>query len=162
MRSGFPILLVLFALGASTAAAEDIRFPKTFKPALIIHTPKGWTKTNLDTALAENMEIESPDQTMIITVGLPPTLGSTDKIAAKILQGTAKDKTKAKLAGLDAFVYRGETTNPDGLKLHLKLFVAPIDPQEAFTVTLITAMDDNDPRLAPANAVIAGMKLLPK
>ena len=99
---------------------------------------------------------------MMLTIGLPPTLGSPDVIAAKFLRGTPKGKAKAKLAGLDAFVYRGELTNPDGLKLHIKLFIAPIDPKEAFSVTLVTSMEDNDPRLAPANAVIAGMTLIRK
>jgi hypothetical protein len=128
----------------------------------MIHAPKGWTKTNLDTLLSENLQIASPDSTMMLTFGLPPTLGSPDTIAAKILGGAPKGKAKGKLAGLDAFVYRGDVTNPDGLKLHLKVFIAPIDPKEAFSVTLITSMEDSDPRLAPANAVIAGMTLIKK
>ena len=162
MRPWFAILLSVFAFTASPAAAEDVRFLASFKPPLLIHTPKGWTSQKLDTLLSENLQIASDDQTIIFTISLAPTLGSVDKIAAKLLRQKALSEAPAKFAGLDAFVFRGTTTNPDGLKLNLKLIVAPIDPQEAYTCMLITAMDDSDKRLAPASAWIAGGKLLPK
>ena len=155
-------LLGALALGLSPAVAEDIRFPATFKPALMVHTPKGWTSQKMDIGLSENLMIDSPDHTMELVVSLSPTLGSPDVLAAKLLKATPQGKTKAKLAGLDGFVYRGTTTNPDGLKLNLKLFVAPIDPKEAYTCTLITAYDLDAKELAPANAIVAGIKLLPK
>jgi len=153
------LFAALVALVTSPAAAEDIRFPATFTPALMIHTPKGWTSTKLP---LDNLEIESGDRTAVLTIALSPTLGSPDILAAKILRAQSPPKAKAKLAGLDAFVYRGTATNPDGVKLNLKLFIAPIDPQEAFAVTLITAYAEGDKELAPANAVIAGLKLLRK
>jgi hypothetical protein len=162
MRVRFCVLLNLLALAGSPAAAEDIRFPATFKPALMIHTPKGWTSQKLDTLLSENLQIASDDQTIIFTISLAPTLGSVDKIAAKLLGGKPLSRAPARLAGLDAFVFRGTATNPDGLKLNLKLIVAPIDPQEAYTCMLITAMNDGDTRLAPAEALVSGIKLLPK
>src|ERR1700741_2415170 len=152
----------LLALAASHAAAEDIRYPSDFKPALMIHTPKGWTSERTKVLLGEQLGLQSPDSTMVFSISLTPTLGSVDTIAAKILQGKPTSKAPAKFAGLNAFVYRGQTTNPDGLKLHLKLIVAPVDPQEAYACTLITARDDNDPDLKPANDIIANIKLLPK
>jgi hypothetical protein len=158
----FKLSALLLVLAAVPAGAEDIRYPSDFKPALMIHTPKGWTSERLQVLLGEHLNIQSPDSTMIFSISLTPTLGSVDKVAAKILKGEPKGKTPAKLAGLNAFSYRGETTNPDGLKLHLKLILAPIDPQEAYAVTLITARDDADPELKPANDIIAGIKLLPK
>ncbi|HWA90747.1 MAG TPA: hypothetical protein VG889_11965 [Rhizomicrobium sp.] len=152
----------LVMLAVAPAQAEDIRYPSDFKPALMIHTPKGWTSERLHVLLGEHLNLQSPDSTMIFSISLTPTLGSVDKIAAKILSGKPTGKTSSRLAGLNAFVYRGETTNPDGLKLHLKLFLAPVDPQEAYAVTLITARADNDPDLKPANDIVAGIKLLPK
>lgn len=156
------LLLGAFALAVSPAVAEDIRFPDTFKPALTIHTPKGWTAQKLNVGLSENLMIDSPDHTMELVVSLSPTLGSPDALAAKLLKAKPQGKTNAKFAGLDAFVYRGTATNPDGLKLNLKLIVAPIDSQEAYTCTLITAYDLNDKALAPANALVAGITLVRK
>ncbi len=156
------LLLGALALAVSPAAAEDVRFPSDFKPALMIHTPKGWTAEKLNVGLSENLMIDSADHTMELVVSLSPTLGSPDILAAKLLRAKPQAKTKAKLAGLDAFVYRGTATNADGVKLNLKLFIAPIDPKEAYTCTLITAYDDGAKALAPANTLIAGIKLLPK
>ncbi|HEX4860071.1 MAG TPA: hypothetical protein VFV07_02465 [Rhizomicrobium sp.] len=152
----------LLALAASHAAAEDIRYPSDFKPALMIHAPKGWTSERTKALLSENLSLQSPDGTMVFSISLTPTLGSVDTIAAKILHGKPTSKAQAKFAGLNAFVYRGQATNPDGLKLHLKLIVAPIDPQEAYACTLITARDDNDPDLKQAGDIVAGIKLLSK
>jgi hypothetical protein len=156
------LLLGALALAVSPAAAEDVRFPATFKPALMIHLPKGWTSEKVDTALSENLSIGSPDSTMVFSISLAPTLGSPDNLAAKLLKAKSPPKTKAKFAGLDAFVYRGTTTNPDGLKLNLKLIVAAIDSQEAYTCMLITAYDLDDKALAPANALAAGITLIEK
>jgi len=162
MRFQFLTVLGLLTAIASPAAAEDIRFPATFKPALMIHTPKGWTSEIQKSLLSDNLIIQSDDSTMVLVFSLVPTLGSVDKIAAKVLQQTPLSKAPGKFAGLNATVYRGKATNPEGLKLNQKLFIAPIDPQEGYSCTLITSLDDNDPRLAPANAVIVGLKLLPK
>jgi len=155
-------LLGALALGLSSAAAEDVRFPATFKPALMVHVPKGWTADKLNVGLSENLMIDSADHTMELVISLSPTLGSPDVLAEKLLKATPRGKTKAKLAGLDGFVYRGTATNPDGLKLNLKLFIAPVDLKEAYTCTLITAYDLEATELAPANAIVAGIKLLPK
>ncbi|MBV9990446.1 MAG: hypothetical protein JOZ72_04060 [Alphaproteobacteria bacterium] len=150
------------ALGLSPAVAEDVRFPATFKPGLMLRTPKGWTSQTLNVGISENLVIDSPDHTIELVISLSPTLGSPDLLAAKLLKAKPQGKTKARFAGLDAFAYRGTATNPDGLKLNLKLVVAPIDPQEAYTCMLITAYPESDKALAPANALIAGVALIKK
>lgn len=156
------LLAGTLVLAASPAVAEDVRFPAAFKPALMLHTPKGWASQKMDVGLSENLMIDSPDHTMELVVSLSPTLGSPDALAAKLLKAKPQGKAKTKFAGLDAFVYRGTATNPDGLKLNLKLVVAPIDPQEAYSCMLITAYPENDKALAPANALIAGVTLIKK
>jgi len=156
------LLAGLLAFAAYGAAADDIRFPPAFTPALMVHVPRGWTSEKAQVLLSDNLLINSPDSQIVFSISLAPTLGSVDRLAAKILKQAPTGKMKTKLAGLDAFAYRGKTTNPDGVALNLTLIVAPIDPQEAFTCTLITWMEDGDKRLAPARKLIADIKLIRK
>lgn len=154
-------LLGMLLLAASSAAAEDIRFPATGMPAFTMHTPDSWTSQKDGEG---NVLLTSSDHTIVVVLTLVAYSGPFDVLAAEALKvakatpvGAAEP---AAIDGLKGSAYHASMTNPGGVKLNLKLIAVQVDAVHTFTCTLISALPDGDSLLSPGNDVIASMKLV--
>jgi hypothetical protein len=145
------------------AAAETLRFPGAGLPAVTVPKPDDWAARQDN---ANNLLLAAPNHKVFVALTMLASPGTPDEMAAKTFQlvhaAPAKAGERAKLGGLNAYVYRSSLINAKGVKLNIRLVIARIDAHHTIACDLMSTVADGDALLAPANKLVAGIKAVSK
>lgn len=125
--------------------------------------PDDWTARQDS---ATNLLLAAPNHKVFVALTMLASPGTPDEMAAKTFQlvhaAPAKAGERAKLGGLNAFVYRSSLINAKGVKLNIKLVIARIDAHHTIACDVMSTVADGDALLAPANTLVAGIRSVSK
>jgi len=143
MRSLALCALLLFATSAS---ADDVRYPATGTPAVTFKVPDGWVAKVMD----GKMVVESADVSTVVTIFIEPWSGTPEALAAEALKGeeiapiTSDDRHGISILNTGGDWWKLSPTGPAG-KSRPQIFVDVMLGDGKALTALMVSPDDEGP-----------------
>ncbi len=138
MRLPFSVVAASVLLGMS-ARAEDVRFPETGSPALVVHTPDGWTHQPDGDG---NMLLIAGNHTASFALTVGSYVGTLDDLAAATMRTAQANPPQnmgpTQISGYRGYMYDTNMVNPSGIHVNVHMVVVKTDASHMASITLLS------------------------